>query len=85
MRFEPIDLCILPVSLTTSIVLVSYILFCFDDCLFYIISPFVLKDLGISNISKTLTEIASPAKKSTVNLQFFYLVLLCKEPTFGLT
>jgi hypothetical protein len=40
---------------------------CFDD-VYYILSFFVLKDLGISKISKILTKVTSPAKKSQVKL-----------------
>ncbi|RDX61382.1 B3 domain-containing protein, partial [Mucuna pruriens] len=40
----------------------------FDDCSTYLVSPFALKDLGISRISKNLTEITSSAKKTVHHL-----------------
>ena len=59
------------------------VLFCsvlnFDDCSIYLVSLFALKDLGISRISKNLTEIASSAKKKLVNLFFFFWFLSAKN------
>lgn len=70
-------------TFSCTVVGIYGVLFCsvlnFDDCSIYLVSLFALKDLGISRISKNLTEIASSAKKKLVNLFFFFWFLSAKN------